>query len=85
MTRPQQASSPFFLKFGERITDCCSRVTSGSDRMLEELANCFYCLQPTYRVIVVASAEGLERRAALCIQHFVMAARTFPELKRLSA
>jgi hypothetical protein len=79
---PQQASSAFTLKPGERITDCSPLWTSGSDRVLEEIANCGHCLQPTYRVIVITSATGLERREALCLQHFVFAARTFPELRR---
>jgi hypothetical protein len=53
--------------------------------MIQEVANCSYCLHPTYRVIVVTSAAGLERRAALCTSHFVAAARMFPELKKMSA
>jgi hypothetical protein len=83
---PQHASlSQFTLKLGERITDCSPLWTSGSDRVLEEIAKCSYCLQPTYRVIVMTSAAGLERRASLCLQHFVHAARTFPELRRQPA
>jgi hypothetical protein len=83
---PQHASfSQFTLKPGERITDCSPLWTSGSDRVLEEIAKCSYCLQPTYRVIVMTSAAGLERRASLCLQHFVHAARTFPELRRQPA
>jgi hypothetical protein len=82
---PQQDSSQFTLKPGERITNCSPLWTSGSDRVLEELAGCSHCLQPTYRVIVVTSATGLERRESLCLQHFVHAARTFPELRRQSA
>jgi|GEM_PF-1671298 len=83
---PQHASSSqFTLKPGERITDCSPLWTSGSDRVLEEIANCSHCLQPTYRVIVLTSAAGLERRASLCLQHFVYAARTFPELRRQPA
>jgi hypothetical protein len=83
---PQHASSSqFTLKPGERITDCSPLWTSGSDRVLEEIANCSHCLQPTYRVIVITSAAGLERRASLCLQHFVYAARTFPELRRQPA
>jgi hypothetical protein len=81
---PQPASA-FTLKPGERITDCSPLWTSGSDRVQEEIAKCSHCLQPTYRVIVITSAAGLERRASLCLQHFVYAARTFPELRRQSA
>jgi hypothetical protein len=82
---PQQASFAFTLKPGERITDCSPLWTSGSDRILEEIASCGHCVQPTYRVIVLTSAAGLERRESLCLQHFVYAARTFPELRRQSA
>jgi len=76
-----QASSQFTLKHGERITDCSPLWTSGSDRILEEIASCNHCLRSTYRVIVVTSATGLERRASLYVQHFIHAARTFPELR----
>jgi len=82
---PQQASSGFTLKPGERITDCSPLWTSGSDRILEEIANCSHCPQPTYRVIILTSAAGLERRESLCVKHFVHAARTFQELRRQSA
>jgi hypothetical protein len=81
----RQAPSQFTLNPGERITGCFPLWTSGSDRMIQEVANCSYCLHPTYRVIVVTSAAGLERRAALCTSHFVAAARMFPELKKMSA
>lgn len=77
--------SPFDLKSGERITACSPLWTGGSDRVLEEIANCSYCLHPTYRVIVVTSSAGLQRRIAICVRHFTAAARAFPELKRLSA
>jgi hypothetical protein len=77
-----QASSQFTLKPGDRVTDCSPLWTSGSDRMLEEVANCNHCLRPTYRVVVVTSTAGLEWRASLCVQHFIHAARTFPELHR---
>lgn len=76
---------PFSLKPGERISDCFPLWTSGCDRMLQEVANCNHCLRPTYRVIIVTSAAGLERRAALCAGHFESAARMFPELKLQSA
>src|ERR1700681_2781646 len=76
-----QGSSQFTLKSGERITDCSPLWTSGSDRILEEIANCNHCLRPTYRVIAVTSVAGLERRASLCVQHFVHASRTFSELR----
>src|SRR6267154_5610111 len=53
------ASSQFTLKHGEIITDCSPLWTSGSDRILEEIASCNHCLRSTYRVIVVTSAAGL--------------------------
>ena len=83
---PQRASSSqFTLSPGERITACSPLWTSGSDRILEEVSSCGHCVQPTYRVIVLTSAAGLERREALCLQHFVYAARLFPDLRRQSA
>ncbi|HEY2915338.1 MAG TPA: hypothetical protein VGK21_18380 [Candidatus Angelobacter sp.] len=82
---PQQASSVFTLKPGEKITDCSPLWTSGSDRILEEIATCSHCPQPTYRVIILTSAAGLERRESLCVKHFVHAARTFHELRRQPA
>ena len=81
----QDSPSQFYLKLGERITGCFPLWTSGSDRVLQEIAGCNHCLQRTYRVITITSAEGLERRAALCVKHYAAAARVFPELKRLSA
>jgi hypothetical protein len=80
-----QSFTQFTLKPGERITACSPLWTSGSDRILEEIGRCNHCLRPTYRVIAVTSTSGLERRASLCVQHFVHAARTFPEVRRLSA
>jgi hypothetical protein len=80
-----QAPSEFTLNPGDRITGCVPLWSGGSDRVLQEIANCSYCLHPTYRVVVITSAGGLERRAALCVRHFTSAARVFPELKRLSA
>ncbi len=86
MDQPQrEAPSEFHLKTGERITGSLLPVTSGSDRMLQEIANCAHCLRPTYKVLIVTSAAGLERRAALCVSHFAAAARLFPELKQLPA
>jgi len=85
MAPSQQEPSAFSLNPGERIVDCCPLWTSGSDRMLQELANCHYCPRPTYRVITVATVLGLERRAALCSAHYAAAARAFPELERRSA
>jgi len=82
---PQQVFSQFTLSPGDRITDCSPLWTSGSDRVLEEIAGCSHCLQPTHRIVVVASAAGLERRESLCLKHFVDAARTFPELRHKSA
>ena len=82
---PQQVSSGFTLRPGERITHCSPLWTSGSDRILEEIATCSHCLQPTHRVVIVTSAAGLERRESLCVKHFVYAARTFQELRRQSA
>lgn len=84
-TQPHTPSQEFSLKAGERISDCSPLLNSGSDRILEELANCHHCLRPTHRVITVTSASGLERRAALCARHFATAARIFPELHRQSA
>ena len=78
-----QESSRIQLNVGERITGCFALSAGGCDRILEELASCNYCLHPTYRVITVATAAGLERRAALCVRHFITSARAFPELKRL--
>jgi hypothetical protein len=80
-----EPSSQFNLKAGERIIDCFPLATSGSDRIIEELGNCHHCLRPTHRVIAIMSSSGLERRAALCVTHYVAAARAFPELKRQSA
>ncbi|MCU1220921.1 MAG: hypothetical protein JWN42_2118 [Candidatus Angelobacter sp.] len=80
-----QSFTQFTLKPGERITACSPLWTSGSDRILEEIGRCSHCLRPTYRVIALTSTSGLERRASLCVQHFVHAARTFPEVRRLSA
>jgi hypothetical protein len=80
-----QAPSQFTLNPGDRITGCFPLWNGGSDRVLQEIANCNHCLHPTYRVVVITSAAGLERRAALCVRHFTFAARMFPELKRLSA
>ena len=85
MHRSTQSSSQFTLNPGDRITDCSPLWTSGSDRVLEEIAACNHCLQPTYRVVVVTSAAGLERRESLCLQHFVHAGKTFPELRRQPA
>jgi len=75
----------FSLKPGEKITDCRLLWTSGSDRVLAELANCHHCLRPTYKVVTIVSAGGLERRAALCVGHFAAALKAFPELQRQSA
>lgn len=85
MLESQQDSSGFTLKPGERITECCPLWTSASDRMLEEVANCNFCLLPTYRILVITSAAGLERRVALCASHFDSAAKTFPDLHKQSA
>jgi len=80
-----QKPSEFCLKPGERITACVPLWNGGSDRVLQEIANCGHCLHPTYRVRMATSAAGLERRAPLCVRHFTSAARLFPELKRLPA
>jgi hypothetical protein len=72
----------FSLKPGERITACAPLHTSASDRILHELGNCHHCLCATHRVIVVTAESGLERRAALCVNHFVEAVRSFPELQQ---
>jgi len=81
----QHAPLQFGVKPGERITACFPLFTTGSDRMLQEVANCNYCLHPTYRIVVMTTPEGWERRTALCARHFVDASRVFPELKRLLA
>ena len=80
-----QAPSPFSLQPGERITGCYPLWTGGSDRILQEVANCNYCLERTYRVIIITTTTSLERRAALCVSHYATAARVFPELKRQTA
>jgi hypothetical protein len=82
-----QSKSPsqFSLKSGEKITGCCLPSTSGSDRILEELAHCNHCLRPTYKVVVVTAGNGWERRAALCVSHFAAAVHAYPELQRQSA
>lgn len=72
-------AAPFILMPGEEIIDCCG-LWAASDRVLEELGRCAACHRPTFRVVTVRSAEKLERRAALCGQHFVLAARQFPAL-----
>ena len=84
-TQPHTSFQDFSLKLGERITACTPLLTSASDRILQELANCHHCLRATHRVIVVTSSSGLERRAALCAHHFAEVARSFPELERKSA
>lgn len=83
--RQRESPSEFTLRPGDRITGCIPLWTAGSDRILEEVANCNHCLRPTHRVIVVTSAVGLERRASLCVGHYAAAVRAFPELKRQSA
>jgi hypothetical protein len=75
---------PFILMPGEKITDCFG-LWAASDRVLEELGKCFCCHRPTFRVVTIRIAGTLERgtlerRAALCGQHFVLAARQYPEL-----
>jgi hypothetical protein len=82
MHYPQHESpSTFALKPGEKIIGYFPLWTGGSDRIVEEIANCNHCLRPTHRVIVVTTAAGLEKRASLCMTHFVAAAREIPELK----
>lgn len=70
---------PFILMPGEKII-ACSGLWAASDRVLEELGKCHSCHRPTFRVVTIRIAGILERRAALCGQHFVLAARQFPEL-----
>lgn len=72
---------PFILMPGDKIIGC-SGLWAASDRTLEELGRCHACDRPTFRVVTITSAEKLERRAALCGQHFVLAARRFPELEQ---
>jgi hypothetical protein len=73
------AAMPFTLDPGDRIKDC-SALWGISDRVVEELGTCRACGGPTFRVITIASAAKLERRAALCEPHFAMALQEFPEL-----
>ena len=77
-----QAKFPsiFSLQSSERITGCFPLWTAASDRVLQEVANCNYCAEHTYRVVVITSAAGLEKRASLCESHYEAAARMFPEL-----
>jgi hypothetical protein len=71
---------PLILRPGDTITDCTG-VRNASDRIMQELATCHFCGRPTYRVITITSAAKLERRAALCGEHFSAAMQTFPQLK----
>ena len=80
-----ECTSEFSLRPSEKITACSPLWNSGSDRILEEVANCHYCLQPAFRVVTILSSSGLERRASLCVQHFAKAARIFPELHQKTA
>jgi hypothetical protein len=75
----QLAAIPFILRPGEKITSC-SGLWSASDRVLDELGRCHACHRPTFRVVTIRSAAELERRAALCGRHFVLAVKRFPEL-----
>jgi hypothetical protein len=79
------APSRFHMNPGDRITGSFLPDAAGCDRVFQEIANCSYCLRPTYKVLVITSAAGLERRAALCVNHFAAAAKTFPEVKQRSA
>ena len=81
-TQPHISSQDFSLKPGERITACTPLLTSASDRILHELGHCHRCLRATHRVIVITAESGLERRAALCANHFAEAAICFPELQQ---
>jgi len=80
-----ESTSAFSLKPGEKITACSPLWNTGCDRILEEVANCHHCLRPAFRVVTILSSSGLERRAALCVQHFAIAARIFPELHQQTA
>jgi hypothetical protein len=71
------------LKTGDTITECTG-VWHASDRLAEELGRCHQCDRPTFRIITITSAEKLERRAALCGRHFIIAARELPELRRMA-
>lgn len=77
---PHESTPDFSLKPGEKITMCSPLWKGGCDRILEEVANCHYCLQPAFRVVTILSSSGLEHRTSLCARHFANAARTFPEL-----
>ena len=80
-----ESTSQFSLQPGEKITACSPLWSSGSDRMLEEVANCHHCLRAAFRVVTILALSGLERRASLCEQHFAKAARIFPELHQKTA
>ncbi len=58
----------------------CSPLRVVCDRVAEELGKCQACGQKTFRVVTIRSAANLERRSALCGQHFVLAVGRFPEL-----
>jgi hypothetical protein len=71
---------PLTLRLGDTITECTG-IWSASDRIMQELATCHLCDRPTYRVITITSAAKLERRTALCGEHFGTATQVYPELK----
>ncbi len=77
--KPENAPAFSLLKPGDTIADC-SALWAASDRIVEELSRCHLCERPTFRVLTIASDSGLERRTALCGQHFVAAAKQFPQL-----
>lgn len=80
--QPDISHQNFGVRTGERITACVPLLSSMSDRVLHELGNCHYCLRITHRVITITAESGLERRAALCVNHFAEAVRSFPELQQ---
>lgn len=81
----QVSSLQISLKLGERITGCYPLADAVSDRLQQELAMCNQCPQPTYRIVTITSAAGLERRASFCPRHFAAFAKLFPGAERQSA
>src|SRR5947209_8606296 len=51
-------TSEFSLKPGDKIIVCSPLWNGGCDRVLEEVANCHYCLQPAFRVVTIVSSSG---------------------------
>jgi len=71
---------PFVLHEGDEIVGC-SGLSYVSDPVAAELRPLPRLWPADIRVITIASADRLERRASLCLQHFTAAARQFPQIK----